>query len=129
MNYVNHKWASTSILMLALVRSDIDICYSDIGKNTVRLIDNCRSDIGRVLIFTSESIRISDIKVFFYQSSWIQTHVLWVQKRAPYQTCTVLNYKQVDVGYRIKVYSDVILDSALFSPISEVPIAGSVRHH
>ncbi len=117
-----HRWASTSASMSAIS----DIRHQHLlfrYRKKICRTENCHSDIGRVPISTSESIPISDIKKIFFTSAGFEPKTLVF-------SATVLIYEFLDVGYRIKVYSNIRynVDSALFSPISEVPISSSVRY-
>jgi hypothetical protein len=120
--YDLHRWASTSTSISAI--SDIQHRHLLFRYRTkICRTENCHSDIGRVPISTSVSIPISDIQKILITSAGFEPKTLVF-------SATVLIYEFLDVGYRIKVYSisDIMSDSALFSPISEVPISSSVRY-
>jgi hypothetical protein len=75
--------------------------------------ENCHSDIGRVPISTSESILISDIQKIFITPSGFELKTLVF-------SATVLIYEFLDVGYRIKVYSDIRYNVGLRSLQSDI---------
>jgi hypothetical protein len=124
-----HRWASTSISMSAI--SDIDICYSDIGDKYVGL---------------KNIIPISEVFRYRHQSSF--RYPIFKKKNISFcrfeptvlgTVCERYNTKLLylsmyieisDIRYRIKVYSDIRYNVGLrsLSPISEVPISGSVRY-
>jgi hypothetical protein len=119
-----HRWASTSTSISAI--SDIRHQHLLLRyRKKICRTENCHSDIGRVPISTSESIPISDIQEIFITSAGFEPKTLVI-------SATVLIYEFLDVGYQISdksfPISDIMSDSALFSPISEVPISSSVRY-
>ncbi len=131
--------------------SDIDISYSDIGTKYVRL--NPLIPISEEfwyrhqLPFRYRTKSISDIPISRIDQSfpndprkililiimlhWIRTHSLHVKYMTCYH-CARRVYKywcQIsDVGQKFIPISDIMLDSAHFSPISIVPISTSVRY-
>jgi hypothetical protein len=103
---LDHRWASTSILMLAI--SDIDFCYSDIGRKYVGL---------KTVIPISEEFRYRHLSPFRYPIS-----KKIVITSAGFESNTLLltgelltseplfwsiKFWMSDIGYRIKVYSDI----------------------
>jgi hypothetical protein len=120
-----HRWASTSILMSAI--SDIDICYSDIGdkyvglKTVIPISEVFRyrhQSPFRYPTFTKIPFKLSGIEPTTLQTEWER---YTTELRYFSTTC--------DVGYRIKLHSDIRYNVGLrsLSPISEIPISGSVR--
>ncbi len=117
-----HRWASTSVLMSAI--SDIDNCYSDIGDKYVGL---------KIVIPISEVFRYRHLGPFRYPTfkykkfytSWIRICASWNWRLALYHSATILLLNHRDVGYRIKLYSDVRYNIGLrpLSPISKIPIS------
>jgi hypothetical protein len=103
-NSNTHRWASTSIFMLAISDIDIDICYSGIGDKYVGL-KTAQRNRTRGLRMRSE----------YYKSKLL---------------CLSIKIGMSDNGYRIKLYSDIRYNAGLcsISPISEVPISGSVQY-
>ncbi len=94
-----HMWASTSTSISAI--SDIRHRHLLFRyRKKICRTENCHSDIGRVPISTSESIPISDIQKIFITSAGFEPKTLVF-------SATVLIYEFLDVGYRIKVYSDI----------------------
>ncbi len=83
---------------------------------------NCHSDIGRVLILTSESIPISDIKKYFFSSAGFQPKtLLFSGKRISSQPLYwSINHWMSDIGYRIKDYSDIRYNVGLHSLQSDI---------
>ncbi len=84
---------------------------SDIGRKY--RAENCHSDIGGVPISTSESIPISYIQKIFFTSAGFEpkTFVLKYEHLTSQPQCWFMNLWMPDIGYRIKVYSDVGLHS------------------
>jgi hypothetical protein len=131
--------------------SDIDISYSDIGTNYVRL--NPLIPISEEfryryqLSFRYRTKSISDIPIsridksfpndprkiltIIIMSHWIQTLSLHVKYLTCYH-CATRAYKywcQIsDIEQKFIQISDIMSDSAHFSPTSNVPISGSVRY-
>jgi hypothetical protein len=111
--------------------SDIDICYSDIGDKYVGLKNII--PISEVFRYRHQSsFRYPILKKKIYFSLLIRTHVPRSGKRV-YNTkllCLSICTEMSDIAYRIKVYSDIRYNVKLcsLSPISEVPISGSVRY-
>jgi hypothetical protein len=94
-----HRWASTSTSISAI--SDIRHRHLLFRyRKKICRTENCHSDIKRVPISTSESIPISDIQKIFITSAGFEPKTLVF-------SATVLIYEFLDVGYRIKVYSDI----------------------
>ncbi len=97
--------------------SDIDICYSDIVS---------------VPISTSEFIPISNIDEKKYSPRGFEpTPHKRINERHNTKLLSLSVYIGMSyIGYWIKLYSDIRYNVGLrsLSPISEVPIAGSVRY-
>ncbi len=109
--------------------SDIDICYSDIGDKYVGLKSVIL--ISKVFRYRHQSsFRYPTLKKKKYFTLQIRTHAPWNGKRALYYKATVTACLDQDVGYRIKHYSDIRYNVGLrsLSPISKVPMSGSVRY-
>jgi hypothetical protein len=126
-----HRWASTSISMSAIS----DIRHRHLLFRYRRQI--CRtekrhSDIGSVPISTSELIPISDIEEKNISICKFEpTSLGFLSKRYNTEILRLSMYIWMsDIGYRIKLYSDIRYNVGLhsLSPISEVPISGSVRY-
>jgi hypothetical protein len=125
------RWASTSISMSAIS----DIRHRHLLFRYRRQI--CRtekrhSDIGSVPISTSELIPISDIEEKNISICKFEpTSLGFLSKRYNTEILRLSMYIWMsDIGYRIKLYSDIRYNVGLhsLSPISEVPISGSVRY-
>ncbi len=91
--------------------------------------EKCHSDIGSVPISHQSSFWYPTLKENNYSSQWIQTPLN--RKRALCTTklrCLSVKIGMSDIGYRIKLYNDIQYNVGLrsLSPISEVPISGSV---
>jgi hypothetical protein len=105
--------------------SDIDICYSDIGEKYVGLKNV-------IPISASELIPISDIEEKNISSCRFEsTSLRMVSERYNTELLCLSVCKEmsdIEYRYRIKVYSDIRDNVRLrsLSPISEVPISGSV---
>ncbi len=111
--------------------SDIDICNSDIGdkyvglKNVIPISEMFRyrhQSSFRYPILKKKKISLCRFKLTILKT---------VSQR--YNTklrCLSIPNEMSDIGYRIKVYSDIRYNVGLrsLSPISEVPISGSVRY-
>ncbi len=73
----------------------------------------------------------SKILLLIILSHWFRTFNLRVKNLVSYH-CTTRVYKYYsqisDMGQKLILISDIMLDSAHFSPISDVPISGSVRY-
>ncbi len=90
-----HRWVSTSTLMSA--KSNINICYSDIGRKYVGL---------KTVILISEGFRYRHLILFRYPKNFhiicrIRTLDTIFQRGAPCFSATVLNSTLMDAGYRI----------------------------
>jgi hypothetical protein len=87
--------------------SDIDICYSDIGRKYVGL---------KTVIPISEGFRYRHLSPFRYPISkkYLFTSAGFEPKILVF-SATVLIYEFLDVGYRIKVYSDIQYNVGLCS--------------
>ena len=106
----------TSTLMLAI--SDIRHRYLLLRyRKKICRTENCHSDIGRVPISTSESIPISDIQKIPYLS-----HQQDLNPRHLFSQplCWFMNFWMSDIGYRIKVYSDIRYNVGLRSLQSDI---------
>ncbi len=89
--------------------SDIDICYSDIGRKYVRL---------KTVIPISEGFRYRHLSPFRYPISDIQKIFITSAGFEPKTlvfSATVVIYEFLDVGYWIKVYSDIRYNVGLCS--------------
>jgi hypothetical protein len=99
----------------------IDICYSDIGRKYVGL---------KTVIPISEEFRYRHPSPFRYPSIEFEpkTLVFTGERLTSQPLCYHKNIWISDI--RLKFISDIgiMSDSALFSPISEVPISSSVRY-
>jgi hypothetical protein len=123
------RWASTLILMTAI--SDIDLFYSDIGDKYVGL---------KTFIPVSEVFRYQHQSPFRYPT--LKKEVIFsggfefepldlVHERYNTQLhCFSVTVWMSDIGYRIKLYSEIRYNVGLrsLSPISEILISGSVRY-
>ncbi len=128
-----YRWASTSFIMSAIS----DIRHRHLLFRYRRQIcrtENCHSDIGSVPISTSELIPISDIKekkIICHYCRFEPAHLEAVSERFNYKLrCLSPTIRMSDIGYRTKSYSDIRYNVGFrsLSPISEVPISGSVRY-
>jgi hypothetical protein len=107
-----HRWASTSTSISAV--SDIRHRHLLFRyRKKICRTENSHSDIGRVPISTSESIPISDIQKILITSTGFEPKTL-------VYSATVLIYEFLDVGYRIKVYSDIRYNVGLRSLQSDI---------
>ncbi len=106
--------------------SDIDICYSDIGDKYVILI----SEVFRYR--HQSSFRYPTLKKKEKFTLRFEPAPLGMMSEHFNFTLLGLSYKigMLDIGYRIKLHSDIRYNVGLrsLSPISEVPISGSVRY-
>ncbi len=125
---------------------DIDISYSDIGtkmsdkilslwyRNSSDIDINFHSDIGlnQYRIFRYLNLIIISSKIVTHNFlPWFRTHNLSDKYLATYHCATRIYQcwcRISNIGQKIIPISDIMLDSALFSPISDVPISGSVRY-
>jgi hypothetical protein len=105
--------------------SVIDISYSDIGNK----YDGLKNVIP---ISTSEFILISDIEEKIIPPSRFEPAPLGLvsEHYITVLLCLSASNRMSDIGYRKKNYSDIRYNVGLcsLSPISEVPISGSVRY-
>jgi hypothetical protein len=126
-----HRWASTSISMSAI--SDIRHRHLIFQyRRQICRTEKRHSDIGSVPISTSELIPISDIEEKNISTSIFEPTSLETVSEH-YNTklvCLSKCIEMLDIGYRIKVYSDLRYNVGLrsLSPISEVLRSGSVRY-
>ncbi len=116
------RWASALILMSTIsdIRHLLLRCWKKICWT-----ENCHSNIRRVLISTSESTLIFDIKTLNYRPGEIEPTYLFSQA----STLPFSHYGWSMVTGMLDKSSfryPIMSYSALFSPISEVPISGSV---
>jgi hypothetical protein len=111
--------------------SDIDICYSDIGDKYVGLKNVI--PISEVFQYRHQSsfqyptLKKKDISLCRFERTSLETESeRFNTKLRSLSVCTQMS----DIGYRIKVYFDILYNVGLrsLSPISEVPISGSVRY-
>jgi hypothetical protein len=99
-----HRWTSISILISAI--SDVRHQYLLFRyRKKICRTENCHSDIGSVPLSTSEFFPIS--KKDFYHIHWNWTQAHQFHRRAPFLLANVLIWDQLDVGYWIKLYSDI----------------------
>ncbi len=111
--------------------SDIDNCYSDIGdkyvgqKNVILISEVFRyqhQSFFRYPTLKKKNISLSRFEpaTLALISDRFNTKSLWLS----------ILIGMLDIGYRIKLYSDIRYNVGLRSlcPISEVPISGSVRY-
>ncbi len=138
-------------LCLRYPTSEIDISYSDIGTKNAGLKTFIPISGGiryrHQLSFRYQTKSISDIPISKIDLSFpndpskiimtfnfphlFQTHSLHVQYLASYHSATrICTYpcRISDFGQKFIPISDIMTDSALFSPISDVPLSGSVRY-
>jgi hypothetical protein len=133
--------------------SDIDISYSDIGTKYVGLHVNPLIAISEEFRYWHQlpfryrtksllDIPISKIDQSFPNdpckilliiilSHWFWTHSLHVKYLLSYHCATKVCkfWCQIsDMRQKFILMSDLMLDSAHFSPISDIPISGSVRY-
>jgi hypothetical protein len=130
--------------------SDVDISYSDIGTKYVGL--NPHIPISeefryrQQLPFRYRTKSISDIPVSKIDKSILKdpskfivdsflplvsnSQHLWQESSVLLLCFKGLQTLVSDIGYQTKVYpiSDIMSDFAHFSPISDIPISGSVRY-
>ncbi len=123
-----HRWASTSTSMSAI--SDIDICYSDIGdkyvgqKNVIPI-----SEVFRY--WHQSSFQYPTLKKKIFKSADANPHPSDWKASANTELLRLCVHNWMsDIGYRIKLYSEIRYNFGLHSlcPILEVPISGSVRY-
>ncbi len=109
----DHRWASTSTSISAI--SDIRHRHLLFRyRKKICRTENCHSDIRRVPISTSESIPISDIQKILITSAGFEPKTLVF-------SATVLIYEGLaDIGYWIKVYSDIRYNVGLRSLQSDI---------
>jgi hypothetical protein len=108
----DHRWASTSTSMSAI--SDIDICYSDIGRKYVGL---------KTVIPISEGFWYRHLSPFRYPIS--KKYLSHQQDSNPRHLfsqplCWFMNFWMSYIGYRIKVYSDIRYNVGLCSLQSDI---------
>jgi hypothetical protein len=141
-----HRWASTSTSISAI--SDIRHRHLLVRyRKKICRNENCHSDIGRVPISTSESIPISNIQKIFITSSGFEPKILvfsatlliYYEARfsfadrvfgSTFFIATGFHGLHVivgtlflwmsDIGYRIKVYSDIRYNVGLRSLQSDI---------
>jgi hypothetical protein len=111
--------------------SDIDICYSDIGDKYVGLKNVI--PISEVFRYWHQSLfRYPILKKKNISSCRFEptTHGTGYEYYITKLLCLSIYIWMSEIGYRIKVYSDIRYNVGLrsLSPISEVPISGSVRY-
>ncbi len=127
-----HRWASASILMSAI--SDIRHRHLLFRyRKRICRTDNCHYDIERVPISTSESIFRYPISKKYFSLLLIlnQRPLLSQASGLPLSHWADLwtsGCRISDIGWKFIPISDIMSDSALFSPISEVPISSSLRY-
>jgi hypothetical protein len=107
-----HRWVSTSTLISAI--SDIDICYSDIRRKYVGL---------KTVIPISEGFRYRHLSPFRYPIS--KKYLSHQQDSNPRHLisqplCWFMNFWMSDIGYQIKVYSDIRYNVGLRSLQSNI---------
>jgi hypothetical protein len=101
-----HMWASTLILMSAI--SDIQHQHLLFRyRRQICRTENCHSEIGSVPISTSGPILISTLLKKNYTICWILSHAPWNCRRVLCLSAAVHTHVKEDVGYRIKLYSDI----------------------
>jgi hypothetical protein len=103
-----HRWAMGIDIGLMLAISDIDIFYSDIGRKYFGLKPSFRyrksSDID---IRVHCDIRYQLKYLFLPPGLEPKTLILTGERIAPQLLCWSMNSGMSDIGYRIKVYSDI----------------------
>ncbi len=118
---VDHRWASTSILMSAI--SDIRHRHLLFRyRKKICRTANCLSYIGRVPISISEFIPISNIQKIFVTPAGIEpkTLVFTGERLTSQPLCWSVTHGMSDTGYRIKVYSDIWYNVGLRSIQSDI---------
>jgi hypothetical protein len=103
-----HRWASTSILMLAIS----DIRHQHLFFRYRRQIcwpEKRHSDIGSVLISSSEFIPISDIDLKIISPRGLEHSPLKVVS----ELCLTILVRMSDIAYRIKLFRYIMSDSTL----------------
>jgi hypothetical protein len=108
----HHRWASTSTSISAI--SDIDICYSDIGRKYAGL---------KTVIPISEGFQYQHLSPFRYPKS--KKYLSHQQDSNPRHLfsqplCWFMNFWMSDIGYQIKVYSDIRYNVGLCSLQSNI---------
>ncbi len=94
--------------------SDIDICYSDIGR---------KYDELKTVIPISEGFRYRHLSPFRYPvSKKYLSHQQHLNPRHLFSQplCWFMNFWMSDIGYRIKVYSDIRYNVGLCSLQSDI---------